>query len=220
MNERTFVFVEGWTMSDEIFTNRGERTRGEILQAAHSLFLERGFHGASMRQIAQKAGIALGGIYNHFASKEDIFRAVFLEHHPYRQIFLKIDEFQGDTVEDALRTAAYSIAGELGGRTDFLKLMFIELVEFNGQHIQQLFPLIFPHISRFAQRFLAGREELRDVPPLVLVRSFIGLFFSYAITEAVIADQLPPEGREHALDYFLDIYLHGILKSDSPVEAA
>jgi len=207
-------------MSDEILTNRGERTQGEILQAAHSLFLERGFHGASMRQIAQKAGIALGGIYNHFASKEEIFQAVFLEHHPYRQIFLKIDEFQGDTVEEALRTAANSIVGELDGRTDFLKLMFIELVEFNGQHIQQLFPSIFPHISRFAQRFLAGRDELRDVPPLMLVRSFIGFFFSYVVTEALVADQLPLEGRERALDYFLDIYLHGILKTDPSVEAA
>jgi AcrR family transcriptional regulator len=207
-------------MSDEISSNRGERTRGEIQQAAYSLFLERGYHGTSMRQIAQRAGVALGGIYNHFASKEDIFRAVFMEHHPYRQLFLEIDELQGDTVEEALRTAAYSIVGELGGRTDFLKLMFIELVEFNGQHIQQLFPLIFPHITKFAQRFLAGREELRNLPPLILVRSFIGLFFSYVITETIIAEQLPPEGRENALDYFLDIYLHGILKKDSSVEVA
>ena len=207
-------------MSDEISTNRGERTRGEILQAAYALFLERGFHGTSMRQIAQKAGIALGGIYNHYASKDDIFQAVFLEHHPYRQIFIHIDELQGDTVEEALSTAAYKLVGELGDRTDFLKLMFIELVEFNGGHIQQLFPVILPHVLKFAQRFLTGREELRDIPPLLLVRSFIGLFFSYVVTEAILAGQLPPEGRENALDYFLDIYLHGILKKDPSVEAA
>jgi hypothetical protein len=31
------------------------------------------------------------------------------------------------------------------------------------------------------------------------------------MTDLLIASQLPPEARENALDYFVDIYLHGIL---------
>ena len=50
-------------------STKGERTRQEILQSAHQLFLKNGYHGTSMRQIAEGAGIAVGGIYNHFASK-------------------------------------------------------------------------------------------------------------------------------------------------------
>ena len=50
--------------------SRGERTRAEIIQAAHDLFIQQGYHGTSMRQIAGQAGIALGGLYNHFESKE------------------------------------------------------------------------------------------------------------------------------------------------------
>ena len=62
--------------------SKGERTRQDILSAAHTLFLEQGYHGTSMRQIAYRAGIALGGIYNHFAGKEGIFTAVFEANHP------------------------------------------------------------------------------------------------------------------------------------------
>jgi TetR/AcrR family transcriptional repressor of nem operon len=51
-------------------TKKGEVTRLAIEDAAISLFLEHGYHATSMRQIADQAGLALGGIYNHFKSKE------------------------------------------------------------------------------------------------------------------------------------------------------
>ena len=68
-------------MLEEI--TRGERTRCEILAAAYQLFSQKGYHGTSMREIARQSGLALGGIYNHFSSKEDIFIQVQLEHHPF-----------------------------------------------------------------------------------------------------------------------------------------
>lgn len=204
-------------MSEEI-APRGERTRNDILQAAYQLFLERGFHGTSMRQIAQAAGIALGGIYNHFSSKEDIFTAVFLELHPYRDVLPLMNTAHGETAEEFVRDAAQRMVAGLGQRTDFLNLMFIELVEFKGQHIPHMFQIIFPEIMGFARRLQAERQDLRDIPLLVVVRAFLGLFFSFLITEIMIADQLPPEGREHALDYFVDIYLYGILKDSTPTE--
>jgi AcrR family transcriptional regulator len=206
-------------MSEELIS-RGDRARSEILQAAHHLFTERGFHGTSMRQIAQEAGIALGGIYNHFSSKEDIFTAVFLERHPYLDVVPLLKTAQGDTVDEIVRDAAHRLVDNLGQRKDFLNLMFIELVEFKGQHIPLIFQLIFPEIMEFAQRFVAKQSELRPIPLLVVVRAFVGLFFSFLITDILIADQLPPDMRENALDHFVDIYLYGILKQGVPVEEA
>jgi AcrR family transcriptional regulator len=206
-------------MSEEL-TSRGERTRSEILEAAYRLFIDRGYHGASMRQIAQEAGIALGGIYNHFASKEDIFIAVFLEFNPYVTILPLVNVAEGETLEEIIQDAAQRIVSGLGARTDFLNLMFIELVEFKGEHIPPIFQKIFPQLMSFAGRFLSDRPELRPIPPVVLIRAFVGLFFSYTITEIIIADQLPTEGRQGALDYFVDIYLHGILKDGSLQEVS
>ena len=57
-------------------TTKGEVTRLAIEEAALELFMEQGYHATSMRQIADKAGLALGGIYNHFSSKDEIFEAV------------------------------------------------------------------------------------------------------------------------------------------------
>jgi AcrR family transcriptional regulator len=201
-------------MSEDLIP-RGERTRSEILQAALGLFTEHGYHGTSMRQIAQEAGIALGGIYNHFSGKEEIFKTVFIELHPFWETLPLMNAAQGETIEEFVRDAARRMIDELAERPDFLNLMFIELVEFNGEHIPEFFEIFFPQFREFSQRFLAKRQEMRDIPLLMVTRVFVGLFLSYVITDLFIGKRLPAEGRENALDYFVEIYLHGILKSGS-----
>ena len=164
---------------DQETLSQGERTKSEITQVAYRLFLEQGYHGTSMRQIAQKSGIALGGIYNHFESKEQIFTDVIVAHHPYIDVIHALQAAQGETVEDFVQDAASRLVSKLDDRLDFLKLMCIELVEFNVQHIHQNFDVGFSDIMEFAQRFFANLSELRDIPAPILVRAFIGLFFSF-----------------------------------------
>ena len=55
---------------------KGENTRDEILTVSLELFSKNGFAGTSVRQIARGVGIRESGIYNHFASKDDIFREI------------------------------------------------------------------------------------------------------------------------------------------------
>jgi len=53
----------------------GER-RAQILRAALDVFSRRGFHGATIREIAASAGLAEGTIYLYFPSKQDVLRGV------------------------------------------------------------------------------------------------------------------------------------------------
>jgi AcrR family transcriptional regulator len=200
---------------DQEELTQGEQTKSEITQVAYRLFLEQGYHGTSMRQIAQNTGIALGGIYNHFESKEQIFTEVIVAHHPYIDVIPALKAAEGETVEDFVRDAARRLVSNMDERLDFLNLMFIELVEFKGEHIPQIFNLIFPEILQFARRFSINSSEMREIPAPILVRAFIGLFFSYFMTEILIGQFMPPDISENALDYFIDIYLHGIMVKSS-----
>ena len=47
--------------------------RQMILEAAKSLFLKQGFHGSTMNQIAQEAGVTKLTVYNHFQDKANLF---------------------------------------------------------------------------------------------------------------------------------------------------
>jgi AcrR family transcriptional regulator len=63
--------VERWTPE-----KRRQRTREALLDAATTVFARRGFHGASLDEIAETAGYTRGAIYKYFADKEELLQEV------------------------------------------------------------------------------------------------------------------------------------------------
>ena len=61
-----------------------------MLDAARSLFAERGYHGAAAEEIVRHAGLTRGALYHHFEDKKDLFRAV-------------VDQMQGEIDERVAR---------------------------------------------------------------------------------------------------------------------
>lgn len=53
----------------------------QILRVAHDVFSERGYEGASITEIAGRAGVAEGTIYKHFASKKDLVTKVLVRYY-------------------------------------------------------------------------------------------------------------------------------------------
>lgn len=207
-------------MSHQEDLSRGEMTRQEIVTAAHDLFIQNGFHGTSMRQIARRAGIALGGIYNHFPSKEDIFAEVLLTYHPYREILPAMRASEDDDIETFVGNAMSAVIASIESRPDFLNLMLIEIVEFKTQHIPYLYETLFPQFFQLIEPFMQRQKDLRPIPTLMLMRIFIGFFFSFYITEKLLAGSFPPEMNKNALDYFVDVLLHGIVARDAETAQA
>ena len=200
-------------MAAETFS-KGERTRQAVMEAAYELFLEQGYAATSMRQIADRAGLALGGIYNHFSGKEAIFSELILDRHPYKQILPIMLDTPADDPETFVRSAAQTMVDELGKRPDFIKLMLIEIVEFNGRNMPQVIERVLPQVIPLIQKFGNQKGLLREMPPFVFFRAFLGLFFSYYITELMIADTPFAKSQGDALDHFIEIFLHGILATE------
>lgn len=73
----------------------GDR-REQIVLAAARLFVEHGYAGTSMRQIAERAGMLAGSVYHHFPAKEDLFVAI------HREGFRRLTE----NIREALRASS------------------------------------------------------------------------------------------------------------------
>lgn len=194
---------------------KGETTRIAIEDAAIELFMEHGYHATSMRQIAERAQLALGGIYNHFSSKEEIFEGIIVDKHPYKKILPLVLEAKGDNLEDFLSNAMRVAIAELGKEPYYIKLMMIEIVEFNGIHGTTLLKEIGPKVLPVFEQVVRGRKNLRVTNPAMLMRIFFGMVLSYFMTDIIMSNsavgKLMPK---NPMDIYVDAILHGVLKPE------
>jgi AcrR family transcriptional regulator len=91
-------------------TQRQEQTRAQLLGAALRVFLRRGFHGASLDEIAEEAGYTTGAVYSNFKGKDDLFLAV-LEAEAQRRFPLHSAlMLDAPSIEEGLRASAREMA--------------------------------------------------------------------------------------------------------------
>ena len=61
-------------------TRTPDQTRARLLDAAAALFAEQGFHGTTVREIADRAGVNLAAGNYHFGSKRALYLEVLRDH--------------------------------------------------------------------------------------------------------------------------------------------
>jgi AcrR family transcriptional regulator len=82
------------------------RTRADLLAAAREVFLKRGFHAATLEEIAEEAGYTKGAVYSNFAGKDDLFLAMLAEHYVKRAAVYAELALESDDVEETYRAVA------------------------------------------------------------------------------------------------------------------
>ncbi len=204
------------------WTRRKQARPGEILEAALTVFAEKGFAAARMEDIAAKAGVTKGTIYLYFPSKEEVFKSLARQH-------------VGSTLADAAEQAR----GYQGSVRDFLTMMMAVMGEKIERGHMAVLPKIiiaesgnFPELARFwrtevidkALGMLSGviakgiaRGEIRelppDIPPEYVARLCVAPFIMSIIWRTVIAptDKVPFDYRK-----FLSLHLDVLLKGLAP----
>ncbi|MFZ5915332.1 MAG: TetR/AcrR family transcriptional regulator [Chloroflexota bacterium] len=204
-------------MSDTTKIPKGEQTRQSILDAAKALFIAQGFTAASMRQIAQAVGITPAAIYNHFASKDEIFTAVLQQAAPFDETSDLFEAREAETLEDMIYRMVQGMVTLLLNREDYIQLGLIDAQERDGATIVTFLPQLFPSFVRFYERMTdadARQQRLRQIPAPILMRTLISLIFGFIITERVgrptATLNLPDMDWVQGL---VDIFMHGVLKS-------
>ncbi len=198
---------------------QGERTREAIVEAAFLLFMQQGYHGTSMRQMAREAGISPAAIYNHFESKEEIFVTVLGLKAPYREVIAALDGAQGEDAEAYIQDAFQRMRASIAEQFDNMRLMFTELLEFQGKHYGLVAGVVLPRALRVVQHMREIDPRMRDLPPILVVRAFIGLFISYSITVSFLGDVLGFRDDPQELRAMVDVLLHGVLEAETATPA-
>ena len=81
-----------------------EEAKSRILDAANRVFAEKGYHEATMDDIAKRLGVSKGAIYLYFSSKEDLFEAmVKTAPQAFKEILYSSFGDEADPVQSATR---------------------------------------------------------------------------------------------------------------------
>jgi len=199
----------------------GSKTRAAILDAAFHLFLEQGYHGSSMRQVAREAGITPAAIYNHFEGKEALFIDLLSERVPHHAVLGALSAAQGETAHEITHDAIQRMHGAMASQFDNLRLMFIELIEFQGRHASGLVGRFLPQLLGFVERLRQADGRGFRYADIIVARAFFGLFMSYAITVVILGQA--PGFRDDPRDLadFADVFLYGVLgeSTDGPARS-
>ncbi|MHC4421417.1 MAG: TetR/AcrR family transcriptional regulator [Planctomycetota bacterium] len=111
-------------------------TRQRLIDTAHDLFYEEGFHTVGLDRILAEVGVTKTTFYNHFGSKDDLMLEV-LNHHDrwWRDTFArKLREQGGDTPRGQLE-AVFDVVKDLINGDDYNGCIFINVaVEFPLPH--------------------------------------------------------------------------------------
>lgn len=190
--------------------SKGEHTRSALLEAAYERFARHGYHGTSMRAIADSVGIAVGGIYNHFPSKDAIFEAVILEQHPLVRVLPRLRDLEGETATALLRETVKAVLAELDQNPRMVNLVMIELIECQGKHLPALATTLMPHLGACIQWISAASDDLRPLPPMVLAQFFVGMIFSSWFSSRLLQGAGMPADALADADLFVDVLLHGL----------
>ncbi|WP_320669695.1 TetR/AcrR family transcriptional regulator [Patulibacter defluvii] len=81
-------------------------TRERLIEAAGEVFASRGYHAASVDQVAERAGFTTGAVYSAFGSKEELFLAVAEDHLRRNVAELEAAAAGGATVDARVREGA------------------------------------------------------------------------------------------------------------------
>jgi AcrR family transcriptional regulator len=192
-------------------TSKGANTKERLLSVALDLFLQQGYHGTTMRQIAEEGGITPGGIYNHFQNKDELFEQVINEYHPWLMIPEVVATAEGSTIEEFTHDAAHRLRAIWDESPDLMKLHHIETIEFQGVHLASLFERVFQKLTGVLEKIREQNTQFASIQIASISRAMLGLFFAYLATHRMPAALKASGFDSVTYDYLTDAYLMGVL---------
>ena len=190
----------------------------ELVAAALEVFVERGYEGTTLADVARRAGVTKGTIYLYFENKEALFKAVVRE-----------------TIVPVIAQGEALARSFTGSARDLLEQLVREYWRLVGETALAGIPKLmmaeaatFPELTRFyydevvarGHRLMAGviergitSGEFRPVDVMLAAKLAMSPLMHATVVRRAFASCMPEGFNIRAyLDPHIDLYLHGIAK--------
>jgi AcrR family transcriptional regulator len=195
------------------------KRQGHLEKAALRCFLRLGYNGTSVRDIATAAKVSLGAVYTYFPDKLSLFSAVLKR--------LEAEFLGGDSAlvaylarsrfPDDIPALAEALAADTTRFRDYFKMIYLDVVEFDGKNIKEIFSRMEPKFrlplgNRFSEAGKLGTHRRTD-PGFAFVAVYLLFYEYFVLTKLFGAEEIFGERSDAEVTRELvELLLHGIAR--------
>lgn len=169
----------GWKTKGKILRKQ------EIMEAALELFSQRGFHNTTMAQVARRAGVGVGTLYQHFQGKEELYHSILEDKCNRLLDNLRALVQEEDATEENLKRLLTAQIDFVEKHRSFFKLYLSEQLatleavrEKLGLKADVIYGRFFQLFQDIMERGVK-KGELRDISSTHLTRAYMGILNSF-----------------------------------------
>lgn len=192
-------------------------TKEKLLQACMKLISEKGYLGATTREIALEAGVTELTLFRHFGSKEKLFEQLLSSYTFLPRLKELLPELDTLPYEEALTLIAVRYLSSLKERKAMVKIMFSEMTIY-PEKIKTVYNKFIDEIRATLATYFKSMQKkdlLRTISPEAASRMFLAILTSYFRTEEIMRDGgMTKQKMEKDIREFVDVFVHGTLHHD------
>jgi AcrR family transcriptional regulator len=195
----------------------GAERRGQIIEAAASLFSRKGFNGTTTREVAEAVGVSEAAVFKHFATKEELYAAI-IEAKAQTEQILSTAIAAAKTKDDArvLRALAKEMIARGQADPTLMRLLLFSALE--GHSLSEMFfRSHFQQVDRFLRRYIADRVAagvFRPTDPRLAAWHFMGMVVYHILLRELFGQKGPPRlTLEQLVGEIAAEFLHGVCRS-------
>jgi AcrR family transcriptional regulator len=174
--------------------------RRQLIEVARRIFAERGFRGATTRQIACAAGVTEALIFQHFPDKDSLYAAILDEQasdQPADAWLTELEAFQTDSNHESdtavIRMLYTGLIAQHERDPDLMRLMVFSALE--GHPLSRHVHARANRLYRFLEAFIRKGQQtgrFRAGSPGFLARATLALPVHYILQRHLFKTPLPP----------------------------
>ena len=210
----------------KISRTRIDQNQLRIEAAALELFTRQGFHSTRMREIAEKAEISSGSIYNYYPSKESLFTSLVKNYRSCMRGFRGrvLRALEEPFSKDGIRLLAMAVRSMVYHDAEYQLLTFIDIIEFQNRHFADTFYKMPEQFRRIMGPVLNQVRKQKgwcgEDPAFALAAIYLYLFTYFTV------ERLMQRGNQHlgipdnqAIERFIDVFAHGLWNTGTSLAA-
>jgi len=191
-----------------------EDRRGQILHGAMELFAEKGFRGATTREMAQHLGISEALMFKYFPSKEALYRAIIQKRTDGAEdVFFPQEAVQAKDDRQVFQSIASNLIARNTEDPTFMRLILYSALE--GHELSRIF--FETHVmgqTRLLSDYIRQRikeKAFKPVHPLLAARAFMGMIIHYVEFQEIYGMKgFLKFSQKKAVHTFVDMFLNGL----------